>query len=176
MEWFFFNTSRLVLIINIQKVSFIKTQKTGIFDILATVKWRHNTKQIDSPKIMGRLCEAVLYDDSGSILLTVWGDLIDSIEKCKTYKFHNLVLKNFFGLKLSTTTSTIITATSDADKVIPKLCESDLKEHLHHEKMINDKLHPKLCCPELFGITVSVRPSCVNVSCTKHSKLFQVVG
>ena len=174
MEWFFFNTSRLVFtIINIQKVSFIKTQKTGIFDILATVKWRHNTKQIDSPKIMGRLCEAVLYDDSGSILLTVWGDLIDSIEKCKTYKFHNLVLKNFFGLKLSTTTSTIITATSDADKVIPKLYESDLKEH---EKMINDKLHPKLCCPELFGITVTVRPSCVNVSCTKHSKLFQVVG
>ena len=84
MEWFFFNTSRLVLIINIQNVSFIKTQKTGIFDILATVKWLHNTKQMDSPKIMGRLREAVLYDDSGSILLTVWGEFIDSIEECKT--------------------------------------------------------------------------------------------
>ena len=47
------------------------------------------------------------------------------------------------------------------------LCESDLKEHLDHVKMINDKLHPRLCCPELFGTTVSVGPSCVNVSCTK---------
>ena len=33
--------------------------------------------------------------------------------------------------------------------------------------MINNKLHPKLFCPELFGTTVSVEPSCVNVSCTK---------
>ena len=102
-------------------------------------------KQIDSPKVKGRLPEAVLYDDSASILLTVWGDLIDSIEECKIYEVHNLVLMNFFGLKLSTTTSTIITATNDADKVISNLCESDLKEHLDHEKMINDKLHPKLC-------------------------------
>ena len=61
-------------------------------------------KQIDSPKVKGRLREAVLYDDSGSILLTVWGDLIDSIEECKTYEFHNLALKNFSGLKLSTAT------------------------------------------------------------------------
>ena len=93
---FFFNTSRGSTIArtnssfdneHFQNVSFIKTQKTGIFDILATVKWLHNTKQMDSPKIMGRLREAVLYDDSGSILLTVWGDLIDSIEECKTCKF-----------------------------------------------------------------------------------------
>ena len=33
--------------------------------------------------------------------------------------------------------------------------------------MINDKLYPKLCCPELFGITVSVGPYCLNLSCTK---------
>ena len=50
-----------------QNVSFIKTQKTGIFDILATVKWLHNMKQIDSPKVKRRLREAVLYDDRGSI-------------------------------------------------------------------------------------------------------------
>ena len=125
--------------------------------MLAAVKWLHNMKHIDSPKVVsGRMHEAVLYDLSGSILLTVWGNLIDSIEKCKIYQFHNLALKNFFGLKLSTTTSTTITATSDADKVILNLCESDLKEHLDQEKMMNDKLYPKLCCPELFGTTVSV--------------------
>ena len=57
------------------------TQKTGIFDILAAVKWLHNMKHIDSPKVVSRrLHEAVLYDLSGSILLTVWGNLIDSIE------------------------------------------------------------------------------------------------
>ena len=89
------------------------------------------------------------------------------IEKCKTYEVHNLALKNLFGLKSSTTASTVITATSDADKVIPSLCGSGLKENLEHEKMIKDKLHPKLCCPELFGTTVSVGLSCVNMSCTK---------
>ena len=85
-----------------QNVSFIKARKTGIFDILATVTWLHNMKEIDSSKVMGRLREGVLYDDSGSIHLTLWGDLIDSIEEYKTYEFHNLPLKNFFGLKLST--------------------------------------------------------------------------
>ena len=54
-----------------------------------------------------------------------------------------------------------------ADKVIPNLYESDLKEHLDHGKMISDKLHLKLYCTKLFGTTVSVGPSCVNVSCTK---------
>ena len=150
-----------------QNVSFIKTQKTGTFDIIATIKWFHNMKQINSPKVKGRLHEAVLYDIAITFFLTVWRDLIDSKEECKTFEFHNLALNNFFGLKLSTTTSTIITATSDADKVIPNLCESDLKEHLDHEKMINNKLHPKLCCPELFGTTISVGQSCINKSCTK---------
>ena len=112
-----------------QNVSFIKTQKTSIFDILAIVKLLHNMKQINSPKMKGRLCEAILYDESGSILLTVWRDLIDSIEECKTYELHNLTLKYFSGLKFSTTTSTIIIATSDVDKLLPSLYESDLKEH-----------------------------------------------
>ena len=43
-----------------QNVSFIKTQKTGTFDILATVKWLHNIKKIDSPKVKERLREAVI--------------------------------------------------------------------------------------------------------------------
>ena len=43
-----------------RNVSFIKTQKTGIFDILAIVKCLHNMKQIDSPKAKRRLREAVL--------------------------------------------------------------------------------------------------------------------
>ena len=47
------------------------------------------------------------------------------------------------------------------------LCESDLKEHLDHEKMTNDKLLSKLCCHELFGTTAIVGPPCVNVSCAK---------
>ena len=69
-------------------------------------------------------------------------------------EFHNMALNNFFGLTLSTNTSTIITATSDADNVIPTLCRPDLKKHLDHEKMISDKLHQKLCCSELSGTTV----------------------
>ena len=52
----FFNTSRGSTIertnsvnfsfdnIQFQNVSFIKTQKTSIFDILATIKWLHNMK------------------------------------------------------------------------------------------------------------------------------------
>ena len=35
----------------------------------------------------GMLRQAVLYDDSGNIFLTVWGDLIDLIEEWKKYKF-----------------------------------------------------------------------------------------
>ena len=43
-----------------QNVSFINTKKTSISDILATVKWLHNMKQIDSPKMKGRLHESYM--------------------------------------------------------------------------------------------------------------------
>ena len=50
--------------------------------------------------------------------------------------------------------------------------ESDLKKHLNHKKMIKDTLHPKLCCSELFGTTVSVGSSVINMSC---GKVLQIV-
>ena len=70
-----------------QNVSFIQIQKTSIFDILVPVKWLLSIKQVDSPKMKSMLRQTVLYDDSGSIRLTVWGDVIDLMEKCKIYKF-----------------------------------------------------------------------------------------
>ena len=59
----------------------LRQKKPGIFDILSTVNWLHNIKLIDSPKVKGKLREAVLYDHSGSLCLTVWGNLIDLIEE-----------------------------------------------------------------------------------------------
>ena len=65
-------------------VSFIKTQKTVFFNILVNATSHHNTKQINSPWMKGRLRHTVSYGDRGSICLTVSGDLIDLIAECKT--------------------------------------------------------------------------------------------
>lgn len=56
-----------------QNVQFIKTQKTRFFDNVAIVKWPHNIKRINSPKIKDVLREDALHDDSGGICLSIFG-------------------------------------------------------------------------------------------------------
>ena len=65
-----------------------------------------------------RLGKSVFYEDNGSFTLTVWGDLIDLIEECKTYKFH-FGIKELFWIELINYLLNHFQCTSDAGKVIP---------------------------------------------------------
>ena len=46
--------------------------------------------------------EGVLYDTIGHITLSVWGDMMDTIEEDNLYCFTQVTLKNYFRKKLAT--------------------------------------------------------------------------
>ena len=111
---YFFNTSKGSVDFNynekhFQKVDFIRAQNLlGIFDIMGWIKFLPGKKTIQSPGKTNSLCEAILFDHTSDISITIWGELTQSIEAGRKYEFHNLNLKNFS----SKTSSTIPTTTA----------------------------------------------------------------
>ena len=93
--------------------------------------------------------------------------MIESIEEGKKHEFHDLNLKNFLGKKLSTTaTSTAIV--SDKTEEMPVLSDDVIKKYIDHEEEINNKLNPKISCPELVGTNLITDAACTNDKCGKH--------
>ena len=98
---------------------------------------------------------------TGDIGIAIWVELTQSIEEGRKYEFHNLNLKNVFGKKLSTrTTSTAIV--SDEIEEMPIMSDHVVKKYIDHEEEINIKLNPKICCPELVGTNLTIDPACTN--------------
>ena len=54
--------------------------------------------------------EGVLHDLTRHIILSVWGDMIDTTEEDNLYCFTQLSLKNYFGRKLATSKMSVTTA------------------------------------------------------------------
>ena len=77
------------------------------------IKFLPGKKTILSPGETNSLCEAILFDHTSDIDITVWGELTQSIEEGRKYKFHNLNLKNFSGKKLLTTPTTTAIASDE---------------------------------------------------------------
>ena len=67
------------------------------------IKFLPGKKIIHSTGKTNSLHEAILIDHTSYIGITIWRELTQSIEEGRKYKFYNLNLRNFLGLKLSTT-------------------------------------------------------------------------
>ena len=176
---FFFNTSKGSIIqksttVNFNfnqthylKVEAVKAHNLGILDAMGWVKYLPGNKSIQSPgKVSTNIREAIFFDHSGHIGITIWGKFTQLIEEGKKYELNNLNLKNFFVKKLSTTTSTTI-ALSEEQETKPVLTDDVTKSYIDHEKEINVALNPQLCCPELMGTNVTIDAACTNIKCAK---------
>ena len=119
-------------------------ENLGIFDIIGWIKFLLGKKTIQSPGKTNSLREAILFDHTSNIGITIWGELAQSIKEDRKYEFYNLNLKLFFGKKLSTapTTTAIV---SDKIEEIPILSDDVIKRYIDHEEEINIKLNPKIC-------------------------------
>ena len=148
------------------KVEFIREQNLRIFDRMGWTKLLPGKKTIQSSGKTNSLREAILFDHTSDIRITIWGELTQSIEEGRKYKFHNLNLKNFFGKKLSTTPTTTAIV-SDEIQEMPILSEDVIKKYNDHEEEINVKLNPKICCPELVGTNLTVDAACTDDKCCK---------
>lgn len=76
----------------------VKLQTAGCFDILACITWL-SEKTTPPSNSINTLREAVAYDHTGNIPLTVWGNQIDEIGEDKWYTFTQLNLKNYFEVR-----------------------------------------------------------------------------
>ena len=67
-------------------------------------------KEVDSYGEQKALREATLYDESDHVAITVWENLLEEISEETMYLFQNIFLKDFYGLKLTTTRATIVSS------------------------------------------------------------------
>ena len=123
-------------------------------------------KTIQSPGKTNSLREAILFGNTSDVGITIWGELMQSIEEGRKYVFQNLNLKNFFGKKLSTTPTTTAIV-SDEIEEMPILSDDVIKKYIDHEEEINIKLNPKIHWPELLGANLTVDAVCTNDKCGK---------
>ena len=135
-------------------------------DVIGRIKWTGEKESVTiSDDQLLNLKECILYDSSGHIPFTVWGDLIDELQENIMYSFTHLSLKYYFGQKLATTKKT--TANPTTEKPLAILESSIIKEYEDKEKERKSKLSPKLCCPEIKSVEVDFRPGCNNEKCGK---------
>ena len=119
-----------------QKVEFIRAKNLRIFDIMGWMKFLRGKKTIQTP---GKyLREAILFDHTSDIGITIQGELTQSIEDGRKYKFHNLNLNNFFGKKLFTTPTTTAIVFDEIEEM-PILSDDVIKKYNDHEEEINIK-------------------------------------
>ena len=119
-----------------QKVEFIRAQNLRIFDIMGWMKFLRGKKTIQTT---GKyLREAILFDHTSDIGITIQGELTQSIEDGRKYKFHNLNLNNFFGKKLFATPTTTAIVFDEIEEM-PILSDDVIKKYNDHEEEINIK-------------------------------------
>ena len=133
---------------------------------MGRIKFLPGKKTIQSPGKTKILREAILFDHTSDIGITIWGELTQSIEEGRKYEFHNLNLKNIFGKKLSTTPTTTAVVSDEIEET-PILSGDVIKKYIDHEEEINIKLKPKIFCPELVGSNLTVDAACTNDKCGK---------
>ena len=109
---------------------------------------------VGKQKIERRVRDAILADNSGSILLSIWAELIDQVQEYISYDITNVITVNFNGLKLSTTNSTTLKQTDKSFTIA------------WHDIHPTEVQHT-ICCPELLSVKINPYLVCVNNECKK---------
>ena len=78
------------------------------------------------------------------------------------YLFQNILLKDFYGLKLTTTRATIVSSEGLVSFTPPW---DAVTTYVELNKQLKNRLHPKICCHEVVSVTLDVFPGCTNIAC-----------
>ena len=169
---FFFNSFRGSRIQTSNQVTFsydssavtpikeILCQNVGTYDVVGSLKWLKESIMVTTSIGELPLREAILYDGSGDIKLTVWNDLIDSVIEEKQYNITNLSLRNFYEKKLSTTKISTFSV-ADSNDTSPILSPARYQTYLSDE-MTTKIVVNKLCCLEIINLELEFYPGCTN--------------
>ena len=86
------------------------------------------------------LREAILSDKNDHVATTIWESLLEEISEEAMYLFQNIFLKDFCGLKLTTTKATIVSREGPVSFTLPQDAVTRLKRLLW-VKVDNNKSH-----------------------------------
>ena len=145
----------------------IKDQAAGTFDVSGCIKWLSDAMPVTiNGDRTSLLREAILFDKTTDIPITVWEDHFQNIDEYTWYHFTRLNLKNYFGQKLSTTKSTSITK-EDTDTPIPQLNDTEIDHYVNQTNSFQKK-EEILCCPEISHVSLEIYFACTNKECKRQ--------
>ena len=116
---------------------------------------------MDSHGEQKSLREAILYDENDHVAITIWENLLEEISEETMYLFQNIFLKDFYGLKLTTTSATIVSSERPVSFTLPQDAVSTCMEL---NKQLKNCLRPNICCPEGVSVTLNVFPGYTNIA------------
>ena len=111
-----------------------------------------------------QITHAIIADeeDEECFKLTVWGGLIENISDGHTYIIKSVLLEDYYGLRLNTTSSTVF--------------EAHITQYNIEWSKFNiddgDNGNAKMCCPQIQSIKINSFHQCVNASCTRKISPF----
>lgn len=82
----------------------------GAISVVGIIKWNGPAivRLVGPKKVERKVRNAVISDGTAFLQISFWGDIIDSVKQNVCYHFKDLVVNNFNGLNLATTSSTVI--------------------------------------------------------------------
>lgn len=102
---------------HVTKVCEINEETAGsVLSIVGYFKWLKPVKTVIIGSTEKQLREALFADATGSISITVWGELVNEVNELECFKISKVIVSNhpnYGGLKLQTTSSTQVVVTSD---------------------------------------------------------------
>ncbi|MDO8556375.1 MAG: OB-fold nucleic acid binding domain-containing protein [Nanoarchaeota archaeon] len=73
--------------------------RMGKVDLTATVADKGEIREINKPNFTGKVCNATLKDETGTVSLTLWNDEIEKVNTGDTVKITNGYVSEFQGEK-----------------------------------------------------------------------------
>lgn len=141
----------------------VKSKTTGSYTVSGCLKWLDDSeKVIVNRNVEKRIRSAVLFDGTDHIRLTMWEDLLDQefTEFTNWYTFTEVTLKDYFGLKLSTSTFTRLLPSDKTEALDWSII--DLNQYNEEESSEKETI---LCCPEILCADATLFPTCSSKTC-----------
>ena len=134
-----------------------EVNRNDLIEIIGQIKWLDEVRDVlvGAKKTPKTVRDGLLAaDKTGAIKISVWSDLVEQISEGKTYKLTSIAIQEYFGMKLTTTSGTIISSEEEA-------IEIDWSEHNVAPTTV------KLRCPDIETVSVNSFLQCINIECRK---------
>jgi len=135
-----------------------------IVNLTGNIEWLEETRTVycGKNKSVPRLVRTgLLADDTGSIKISVWQQLINDISEDTTLNCYDLTTESYNGVRLATIPTTKFSVAKEVDVIYTDWKEYDIAPQV-----------TKICCPFIDTVKVDTIHQCINIDCKKKVTFF----